>query len=379
MIFLQPLESLLGEGRTASDSSPMDEGLSLADEAGCRAWKVDSSADLMALLEILCAIHPKAVIAYRMPEAPMPLVAHEEIRLVARRESPIMTRTEWFTSGILNGVSTDGCPDTGSCINAISADYAKQQGWHFQPRSSLPGVKIPGNGFIRPIGTVTLPWQFKGETPQHKILFHVLPKSIHPVILGRIFLRATKCLDRKFAHRIQKKMTLCAQKNRLCFLGSRPGHTWGTLNGRRACALADTGSDVMIISRRFAKSLSLHVDTSPALFQLLEFADGSTRSTHGVVHDAVWSFGNGRSYKSNFLLLDGMDSDVILSNDFLFENQIFWDQDLYATSREAGPGSDTLSAQQLNLIKKASKRSRESTGGTSSSRPAATDTGLFLD
>lgn len=124
--------------------------------------------------------------------------------------------------------------------------------------------------------------------------FHVLEKCVHPVILGRRFLVSTKSLN-EFSYRIQKKQVDCA-RNRLCFLGPTDTKTRGSLNGHRAWALADTGSDVMVVSPTFAERLGMNIQREADYRVWVGFADGSTRRTQGMVLDAEWSFKDGTKY-----------------------------------------------------------------------------------
>ncbi|KAL4922948.1 retropepsin-like aspartic protease [Aspergillus undulatus] len=114
-------------------------------------------------------------------------------------------RTEYVTSGFINNILIDGFPDTGSCVNAISAEFLQRQGWTFRRRPNLPKVKLPGNRSIRPLGTIRLPWTFRGEDYTYNVSFYVLQKCVHPVILGRRFLMSSKTLQMNLLRRIQKK------------------------------------------------------------------------------------------------------------------------------------------------------------------------------
>lgn len=252
---------------------------------------------------------------------------------------------------MLDGIPVEACPDTGSCINGISYDLVKHQNWTFHRNFQSPGVKLPGNGFSRLLGTIELPWQFDDESTVHKITFSVLSNCVHPVILGRKFLRSSKSLTEKFIHRIKEKVVQLAPRNRLFLLGFQRDETWGTINNHNACALADTGSDVMVMSLKFAKSHNLYIETALHHREWVQLADGSTIRTKGKVLNAGWSFnGDNTKYYNDFVVLDGIDYDVILSNDFLFGNRVFSRYGLFQPQQECS--YQDVEASQLNLIKR---------------------------
>ncbi|OJJ46801.1 hypothetical protein ASPZODRAFT_2031408 [Penicilliopsis zonata CBS 506.65] len=263
---------------------------------------------------------------------------------------PPSATTELVTRGRLHGVLVDGCPDTGSCVNIVSYDFVRRQKWNFQPHSDLPHIQLPGRGTVRPLGTITLPWRFEGEERAYDIIFHVLAKCVHPVILGRKFLASSGSLGQFFSRMKRKIISITTgRKNRLFLLDSpreRGVGSWGKLNGHAACALADTGSDVMVISLDFAKSLNLDIETDSWRREWLELADGSITRTKGIVRGVEWTFGDENvKYRCDFVVLDNIEYEVILSNDFLFENRIFQTQDLFSSEQD-----DMIEAHQRTLL-----------------------------
>ncbi|KAL2808850.1 hypothetical protein BJX63DRAFT_407712 [Aspergillus granulosus] len=262
-----------------------------------------------------------------------------------------VARIERVVPGTLDEVDVDCFPDTGSCINAISLELAKQQGWPIRYRHNLPKVKLPTNRSVRPLGVVTLPWSFSGENTVYDVEFLILPRCVHPVILGRNFLISSQTLDTELLYRrFKKKRVYHTRRNRLCFLGSLFDRTRGTFNGHTAWALADTGSDVMVVSRSYAESHGFDIHTADNYREWLEFADGSMRRADGMVLNAEWSFGKGSlKYRQNFFVLDGIDTDIILSNSFLFENRIFSTHKLFR-SQSLGSPTAAFDSGRLNLI-----------------------------
>ncbi|KAL2785643.1 hypothetical protein BJX66DRAFT_342886 [Aspergillus keveii] len=268
------------------------------------------------------------------------------------------TPKEWIVSGSVGKIAVDACPDTGSCINAISLDFAREQGWPVRSRPNLPRVKLPGNRSIRPLGVITLPWRFARESGVYNLDFYILRKCVYPVILGRNFLISSRSFRYwTFFSRFKEREVEIRKRRRLCSLGSiGDNRTRGALNGRGAWALADTGSDVMIVSRSFARSLQFEINTGDSHREWLEFADGSRRRTDGVVTNAEWSFGNDtRKYRDDFFVLDGIGTDIILSSGFLLKNRIFSTHELFE-SEDTISQAPTVEFLDLNLIKRLGNR-----------------------
>lgn len=64
----------------------------------------------------------------------------------------------------------------------------------------------------------------------------------------------------------------------------------GSVNGHPVSAAPDTGSDVKVISKDYAESIGLKIDTDPDAIEALEFIDGSSMTTCGIVYDVEWKF-----------------------------------------------------------------------------------------
>lgn len=99
------------------------------------------------------------------------------------------------------------------------------------------------------------------------------------------------------------------------------------VNGSNIGAVPDTGSDVMLMSRKYVSRLGLRIETETDNRTCLEFADGSRTLTHGVVRDVEWEFGNSLlsdvRVLCDFHVLDDLPCEVILCNDFLYDFDVF--------------------------------------------------------
>ncbi|KAL4904978.1 hypothetical protein BDW74DRAFT_178545 [Aspergillus multicolor] len=113
-----------------------------------------------------------------------------------------------------------------------------------------------------------------------------------------------------------------ASNEAVALLGDESRQLSGYLNGISTSALPDTGSNVMLVSTTYAKRHGLKVDEGLEDLLEVEFADGSTAWTSGVVRDASWSV-CGKTIRCDFHVLDSLCVDVVLNNDYLFDNGVF--------------------------------------------------------
>lgn len=289
---------------------------------------------------------------------------------LSQPESPTLVR-EPFILARLEGKTVSTFPDTGATANFLSIRCAQQHGFK---RGSHIGEKIKvGNGALANVlGAITLPLSFRGEAKVHQVEFKVLANCVHDVVLGSPFLKLTQTLSR-LKDRIQQRVRKVFRHNRVCSLGSHQ-YVDGRLNGFDVSAVPDTGADVSVMSASFAKRHEFHVDTSERNRIILEFADGSSATTMGVVKSTEWEYGSaaaGSGDRLDVYVLEGLAEDVILSYDFLSATDAFvkYESDFWTNDGEDDLGVDWI----FNIIKLVSKVLRRSTAsGTDSSKsPAA--------
>jgi hypothetical protein len=216
-------------------------------------------------------------------------------------------------------------PDNGSELDIVSRRFAKKHQLAVD-RADIRTVILP-NGLKRStMGTATLQFRFKGEKESFRRTFHVLRNSIYDVVLGRSFLDATETLG-TFMHRIKTKAVSWFSKlPRVHLLGSIAPRVTGSINGAFVNAIDDIGSDVNLISLKEARRLGLNIQTGEAYRTPLGFAEGSQASTYGKVVGVHWRFGMDASsepIKTDFHVLQDLTCDLILSNDFLFDNKAY--------------------------------------------------------
>ena len=122
-------------------------------------------------------------------------------------------------------------------------------------------------------------------------------------------------------------------------LGSQRQRVRGSLDGERAVAVPDTGSDLMLVSTAYAMQRGFKISGQKDYRLELEFVDGSRAFTRGLVKDVDWSFDDSdTSYPCDFLVLDNLSVDVVLSKNFLLGvsafsvyNSSFFDEDDVST------------------------------------------------
>jgi len=260
-----------------------------------------------------------------------------------------------YIEGYVNGTLLEAFPDSGADVSFISAKLANQL--HLVPRRGTHRtIHLPNKRSVKSPGMVEIPWTFKGESKLSNVQAWILPGSVHDLALGNPFLRQSETLT-TFKHRIKSRMRGLSSRLCLNLLGRERQRLWGSLNGRRTLALPDTGSDLMLISRAYARRLNLKVDTDSATWLEVEFADGSTGQTSGIARREKWTVGD-KTVRCDFHVLDNLWVDLVLSNNYLFEMDIFTNHQDCFLDVDSGKRATRFSA--IRLIGKASKDSASS-------------------
>jgi hypothetical protein len=142
----------------------------------------------------------------------------------------------------------------------------------------------------------------------------------------------------KYVQRIKFEDVALPKRLRLQLLGSESQRLWGYLNYNYTAAFPDTGSDAMFISREYAKNLALDISTDVKNEIEVELGDGTIVWTSGFVRDVEWDVG-GMAVRCDFYVLDNLCVDVVLSNNYLFEFDIFskYTKYLYDNGTEEEP------------------------------------------
>lgn len=271
---------------------------------------------------------------------------------------PLPNVMEPAVSGLLCDTPVTAFPDTGAAANFISLQYAQSHG-HLIDKFAKGQVKLGNGSKIRILGTVTLPFSFRGEVEKHNLVFNVLRKSLHDVMLGNSFLRTSKTLTR-FTHRMGQKVRKVFEHNvhKLCFLGSQQ-FVNGFINGACTAAVPDTGADVSVISASFAKAHGYHINNESQHCVMLRFADGSTTRALGVIEHAAWSYcGDVRTFYTDAYVLEDLPVDLVLGYDFLCQTNAFVEHEEAFWESEERDDNDAWMLSLIQLLREAVDCSR---------------------
>ncbi|KAI0543700.1 hypothetical protein F4679DRAFT_90375 [Xylaria curta] len=227
---------------------------------------------------------------------------------------------QYFANGDINGIPVQALPDSGADMCFISPNLASRLSL-CPTTGEQKRIFLANKKSIQSPGMVKVPWRFNGEQKAHILDCWILPGCVHDLVLGNYFLRVTQTLT-TFRHRIKSKLVELPRRLRLRLLGEENQRLWGTLDGHHTAALADTGSDVMLVSSTYAQKIGLTVDRDFENWLEIEFADGTTAWTSGVVRNVPWNVG-GKTVRCDFHVLDDLCVDVILSKNYLFELNVF--------------------------------------------------------
>jgi len=228
---------------------------------------------------------------------------------------------QYFIAGNAGGSPVEALPDSGADANVISLTLAATLGLKVTPGTAKM-IQLPKGIPVQSPGMVEVPWTFAGEAKKHLLSCWVLPGCVHDLVLGNSFLRATQTLTNYLTRRIKHRLITLPKRLGLHLLGEERQRLRGYLNGHLTSALADTGSDVMLLSTEYARKVGLLADSDQQNRLEVEFADGSTAWTSGVVWDVPWTVGD-RTLRCDFHILDDLCVDVVLSKDYLFETNVF--------------------------------------------------------
>jgi hypothetical protein len=313
----------------------------------------------------LASQHPSASLEPRRLAAKYDTLAHIDKRIaeIIRETVPSALRTsqkdqglgrpglkpteirDRRVCGVINGTQVKAIPDTGAGQSFISATFLKKLKRR-QPTgepevvirevktsNAATTVQLASGKTVTSTSTVSIPWRFQGEENHtYQLECHVLPRCSQDLILGDRFLRLTKTLT-TFKHRITTTLrslgTATTKLFRLNYMGHDKRRLWGHLHGELVAALPDSGSDIMAISADYARRRGFHVDRGYGGRVMVQFADGSTAWTEGVVRGVEWGFGGGAKEKvaCDFYVLEDLAVDVLFSSDFVFDYNVFGQHD----------------------------------------------------
>jgi hypothetical protein len=218
--------------------------------------------------------------------------------------------------------------DTGAKRNFLREGYAINLGL---PIASSPSclVTVGSGKQVTTVGTTTVPFKFRREPTVYNLKFHILPDCIHDVILGKQFLKHTETFSKKanYFRRVKERLVKVISQFRLLYLGASTSMISGSVNGRAQYALADSGSKILAMDEAYARRIGLKIETGHQHRRKVIFADSSVAETVGMAYNVEWRFGHDDCFSPphqlDFHILQSSPADVILSDTFLFDNEVF--------------------------------------------------------
>lgn len=198
-------------------------------------------------------------------------------------------RYEHWIPAYINGIKVVAFPDNCSALNIISEDFAIRNKLTID-RTKFTTIRLPNGDTKMSSGSLESKFRFDGEKTLFDLVFTVLPNCVCNIVLSSDFLHVTKTFT-TYKSRIERTLGLSKLCLRVCLQGSPKQQVIGTINGHSVLASLDTGLDVNVISKDYAESIQLDIDTNHNAMETLVFIDGSTTITCGIVYDVEWKFG----------------------------------------------------------------------------------------
>ncbi|KAF2242885.1 hypothetical protein BU26DRAFT_570313 [Trematosphaeria pertusa] len=249
----------------------------------------------------------------------------------------------------LNSIEILAFPDSCSGLNIISESFLRRHSLSLNTNIDY-SARLPNGKLVKSLGSLNLTFRFNRQHKGYRLPFTVLQNCVHDVVLGSDFLRQTETLT-KYLGRIEWfRRPPAGSIPRVCFVNNPQQVVLGSINGQLVSASPDTGSDVNLISKLCATVLGLKIDTVSDRITTLEFIDGSTVPTFGMVSGVHWRFGAdndaqsppsldkrtkvqewdfgtnaspGDTYLCDFYVLEHLMFPVILSSDLLLGSNAF--------------------------------------------------------
>ena len=247
----------------------------------------------------------------------------------------------------------------------MSESFASQQNFEIhRGAEDLKGFELGSGKSVRSVGRVQVLVQLLGITLQKaKRWFYVFENCPVDIILGMEFLQEAEILS-KNRHLLESCPAELRNLSSLLWIGSpRDDNSPGSIKNRLRCsmdgrdlvAVADTGSDLNILSFECAKREQFRIDTREEARTWVQFGDKSKIRTIGQVYiydlsldwrttetpvsqqtlpdfgNGLGNMGDGSSYEEHhdgpfctvFHVLPGLPCDVIFGRDILDQLDAF--------------------------------------------------------
>lgn len=232
--------------------------------------------------------------------------------------------------------------DSGSCKNIMAESCAQQKGLIIRRRPKDVRVFQVGNGkLVTSIGRARAHVRLvKGFDKPRKEWFHILPNCPAAIILGMPFLEAVRILS-KNRHILEECPPKPCAIDLVLWISSPRNRIRCNLDGRNVTAIADSGSDLNLMSLSYAQRGGYRIDRRKEVQRCLEFGDGSQEDTVGevTVYNLTLNWCEPETaplgplethgedtcprFSAVFQVLRDLPSDVILGRDLLCDSDAF--------------------------------------------------------
>ena len=258
------------------------------------------------------------VFSCRLPSDPFP-------KLLRQTEHHKSMRRVVRLPGFINNHKISASPDTGAARNMMSASYARKHKIPILKGSEYRrSFKLANGKTVRSRGIARVTWAFNdSQDKTYNLEFHILADCPCDVLIGAKFLQETETLS-LHRHRLKKHKVSPRDIRFVNLCGSPSQLLLGSLNSESIAALPDTGSEVNLISEKYARDHELIINTDDDSRGLLQFADGTTQEALGQV-TAHWAFRDDFDNPINvtFEVLAECAYDVILGHEILYQHEAY--------------------------------------------------------
>jgi hypothetical protein len=227
---------------------------------------------------------------------------------------------------LIRGSIIPACADSGSEDNIMAVDTATQLGLHIQRDVQyVKEFRLANSKVVTSVGQVLADCAFaKDPSSVWQCCFYIFERLIAPLIMGMAFLDETETMT-KHKYRLQEQIPFIPPPLKVNTLGFPKRRVLCYMDTKKIYANADTGSELELMSRAYARRRGYGVQLIPKDHSdEVQFADGSTTKLVGQV-EADITFGSlkGDKYKQTFYVLEDLQYDILLGEDFLDELDAF--------------------------------------------------------
>ncbi|ETS74076.1 hypothetical protein PFICI_13942 [Pestalotiopsis fici W106-1] len=225
---------------------------------------------------------------------------------------------------LINGKHFDGFPDTNATRNVMTEEFAVSIGAVIDRATAGRATFINAIGEkTSSIGQTSLEVAFPDNPGKSwSCQFQVVRCCPEGLVFGDHFLRTLTETLTKFRHRLKKKATVSGLNiRRLLHMETPRQQLRCSINSQGTLANMDTGSDIDLVSLKFAESCGLDISYFPHNEGFVKLSNGTVKKLLGYSDNRL-NLGEDLREK-RFFVLDGLVADVVLGDDTLEDLDVF--------------------------------------------------------